>query len=65
MSERLSGWITADTIEEAIREARAWAEAEPNVERYEIVSIEAVHGRPARGLWDVTWDLIFKNGRES
>jgi hypothetical protein len=49
--ERISGWFTADTIEDAVRQARAWAEAEPNIEHYELVSIEAVHGRPRRGLW--------------
>lgn len=59
--ERISGWFTADTIEDAVRQAREWAEAEPNIEYYEIVSIEAVNGRPRRGLWDVTWNLAFKN----
>jgi hypothetical protein len=58
--ERVSGWFTASTIEDAVRQARAWAEAEPNIEHYELVSIEAVDGRPRRGLWDVTWDLAFK-----
>ena len=58
--ERISGWFTADTIEDAVRQARAWAEAEPNIDHYELVSIETVHGRPRRGLWDVTWDLAFK-----
>ena len=59
--ELISGWFTADTIEDAVRQAREWAEAEPNIEYYEIVSIEAVNGRPRRGLWDVTWNLAFKN----
>ncbi len=59
--ELISGWFTADTIEDAVRQAREWAEAEPNIEHYEIVSIEAVDGRPRRGLWDVTWNLAFKN----
>jgi len=59
--ERMSGWFTAETIEDAVRQAREWAEAEPNVEYYEIVSIEAVNGSPRRGLWDVTWNLAFKN----
>lgn len=59
--EPISGWFTADTIEDAVRQAREWAEAEPNVEYYEVVSIEAVNGSPRRGLWDVTWNLAFKN----
>jgi hypothetical protein len=58
--ERISGSFTADTIEDAVRQARAWAEAEPNIEHYQLVSIEAVDGRPRRSLWDVTWDLAFK-----
>ncbi len=57
----MSGWFTAETIEDAVRQAREWAEAEPNVEYYEIVSIEAVNGSPRRSLWDVTWNLAFKN----
>jgi len=57
----MSGWFTAETIEDAVRQARVWAEAEPNIEFCEIVSIEAVNGRPRRGLWDVTWNLAFKN----
>lgn len=57
----MSGWFTAETIEDAGRQAREWAEAEPNVEYYEIVSIEAVNSSPRRGQWDVTWNLAFKN----
>jgi hypothetical protein len=58
--ERISGWFTADTIEDAVRQARQWAEAEPNIDYYEVVSVQAVDGRPRRGLWDVTWNLVFR-----
>lgn len=50
-----------------MRQAREWAEAEPNIESCEIVSIEAVKGdsRPwmwaPNGLWDATWDIVFRD----
>jgi hypothetical protein len=59
--ERLSGRFVANTIEDAVRQAREWAEAEPNIDYYEIASIQAVNGTPRRGLWDVTWTLAFKS----
>lgn len=66
-TERISGHFTADSIEHAVRQAREWAEAEPNIESYEIVSIEAVK-RESRswmwapiGLWDATWDIVFRD----
>lgn len=59
--ERLSGWFTADSIEDAVCKAREWAEAESNIDCYEILSIEAINGTPRRDLWNVTWNRAFKS----
>ena len=62
---RIAGRFNAESREEAAARAREWADAEPNLESYEIVAVEEVtehapwQWKP-RDLWDVTFDLQFK-----
>lgn len=62
---RVDGSFNGKTREEAEASAREWADAEPNLAAYEIVSVEKVtehapwQWKP-RDLWAVTFDLEFK-----
>ncbi len=62
---RIPGRFNAGSREEAVVRAREWADAEPNLESYEIVAVEEVTEHAPwqckpRDLWDVTFDLQFK-----